>query len=644
MVSLRSWLSVGLATPVLGLAGGQIVQAMPAAATALPEDTAMALTINTRPAVWSSLDRFRLFSMFLDVDAGETTRPGPGLLLLLKVDYDEAVAPWVGDEVILALLPFADSEAGSPEIDDQLVMVAPIQDDQGIPAFMTAVEASMADRSFTRQVYDGVEILVWDPVLADPAETDFDGPVPVDPEQEAELERITSPSSDSERDSSVEDLAAGELAAEEPIEAEAFAVDQTETIEATETDDDGLAEFPDAPNSRVIQPGLALGILPDYVVLGQNPQVVQAIIDQQRAERHLGQQANFQRTVDNPRHERSLLSAYGDIGEILRHGLAVPTAETLPIPFPLPLPELTQADVDAIAAENITLELFVTPQPRGIEAQSRIYYGTPLPEAVPPERALSDQLMTLMPGATALMFSGYDLARVWQGIAMTLEAIEPAQVGLDLFREGFTQFTGLDFDTDVMGWMDGEFALLLFPTRSGFFPSLSPDIQVGLGLMLQTSDRTTADNTLAVLTETLDLFNIPTTTDRLDQTEITSVGIGPFPATDALSYGWANDNVLALSSGLGPTAQLIDPNHQDTLANHSTFRTATGSFPQPNQGYGYLNMGAILTGISPLIDNDDPFFGEITRFLSTIHSLSFTTAYTEDYVQANFLSVLAPTP
>ena len=85
------------------------------------------------------------------------------------------------------------------------------------------------------------------------------------------------------------------------------------------------------------------------------------------------------------------------------------------------------------------------------------------------------------------------------------------------------------------------------------------------------------------------------------------------------------------------------------LDRNYTFQTATASFPDPNEGFFYVNMGASLSFLYGVIfpagsSNDVPFVAETQRVLGTIRSISTSNSATADYQRVDALWVLGATP
>jgi hypothetical protein len=296
-----------------------------------------------------------------------------------------------------------------------------------------------------------------------------------------------------------------------------------------------------------------------------------------------------------------------------------------------------------------TLEAYVYPQKEGLRFQGRYYYDE-MPFRLPPtpETPDADALMALLPAPTYTFISGRDLAGFWQQLSLFLELFnDTTRNGLDAVRAGFQEATGLDLDRDVFSWMDREFAIAFFPAKETPFQFLSPNLDVGMALLLQTSDRPTSERALAAFDELMQAWYIQVIPRTVNDTLVVSWEFAPpeiFGETSSfLSHGWANEDTLVVASGTGAIRRLVNPIAFDPLSEHFTYRLATESFPQPNNGYFYLNMGSTLSLIYQVFYLNQPDAGldEIKGFLGSVYSLSLTTTQTDTFFEVDGLVGLA---
>jgi hypothetical protein len=95
--------------------------------------------------------------------------------------------------------------------------------------------------------------------------------------------------------------------------------------------------------------------------------------------------------------------------------------------------------------------------------------------------------------------------------------------------------------------------------------------------------------------------------------------------------------------------KVLAPQPRQPLNRNSTFQTATASFPQPNEGYFYVNMGATLSMIYGVLLPDlptdtKPFVQAVQQIVGNLRSVSSTNLNTAEKQQMDSLFVLNPKP
>ncbi len=147
---------------VLVLTTGSVLQAQPVpegvaatspmpVTTVLPGEISGVLLIDTRANAWSGLNRF------VDLPPGFS---GPGFLPYIpaEVNFARDIQPWLGDWTAIALMPGAEG-TGKASLQENAVMVAPIEDPNRIPNFvaqLSAIQGQPRERQF-----QGVTLLEW---------------------------------------------------------------------------------------------------------------------------------------------------------------------------------------------------------------------------------------------------------------------------------------------------------------------------------------------------------------------------------------------------------------------------------------------------------------------------------------------------
>lgn len=232
--------------------------------------------------------------------------------------------------------------------------------------------------------------------------------------------------------------------------------------------------------------------------------------------------------------------------------------------------------------------------------------------------------------------------------ALESASTEPTlQEALTTIREGVRALTGLDLEKDIISWLDGEYAAFLFPTKQGFFSQFYPNLDLGVGLIVQTSDRATAEATLNKLDESVRSSSgntIAIATRPIKGQPVTSWEYEESGNRQSfLAHSWVDDNTLIITNGFGPMTELA-PKPYIPLNQSYTFKTATESLARPNQGYFYLNAGSSLSFLYGLFSpySNSPEFRDIKRWLGSVYSISATNSATPEKQQFDSLFVLAP--
>ena len=610
----------------------------------LPANTALVMLFDTTADTWGQLNQFQLFNL-LATEQGLT--PGlPGLPYLpYGFNFESDIAPWVGETAIVALLPAQSDSAVA--IADYAVMVAPIANTDAFEDFRTTFfELQEVDPEVTSA--QGTDIYYW-PAPEPEAWSD-------DPEITPDL--LCNPESAETQpcDDELTDPDSSESESEAPLKMREAAPQVLRfggggmglplTVSPFHAGAEEMEVEVPVPLPNFGPSGLAVAFLPDALVTAESPAAIEQYLSLRQANHTetLATSREFQRTLANRQQSRALFALYGNALELLNYDLAPADLPELGLPLP-PAPEIDADTLQTLRSLNFggTLEALVYPLPTGIQVRGRYYYdAVPFTFGLTPSVANADSPLTLLPASTFLLMSGRDVAGFWRGLTRILEnASDFTREGLDTARSFFTLTTGLDLDQDVFGWMDGEVAIAAFPTEGG------PLQYVGLGLLLQTSDRSTAETTLAVVDELLPSLGLATNPRTVNQQpavswELLSSGNGNdySPELSVGSHGWVSDDTLAITSGAVPMASLLAPSPHDPLANFFLFDQATAAFPNPNNGYFYLNVGATLALAYQVFDlHDDPSFDATKPYL---RSLSATTAQTPNHMEIQGQLGLAP--
>ncbi|MCY7275028.1 MAG: DUF3352 domain-containing protein [Phormidesmis sp. CAN_BIN44] len=576
----------------------------PSVADLLPTDTAGVLLINTDEKTWQGLSRFGLFP-------ADFSFPGGFYPIQAGLNFHTDIQPWLGDEIAIAFLPLKSSS-------DRALTIASVKDTTLIPKFLERLKAARKDGAIEHQ-YKGITILEWLP------------PKPA----------ITS---------------CGERAETKPCpEARVRLRDVSNSFSTPATPDLLAIPLPNLPSpdekSLPFAPkGLAIAILPGYVVTAFTIQPIQQLIDAQ-TEGKLAANPLFQRTLQQSSGgtaKQILLTGYGDYTQILTAATTFNQAQinALPPGFPIP-PKLDPRTLDVLGRYYDVVDGSVWAQPDGLHTQFGVHFKKPLPPALLTSMTTRNQLLKRLPEVSYVASNGQNLAIFWQALTTGLAADPATKKGLDQFRQFSQTLVGID-DRDLFPWMNGEISTFMYPTRQGFLPSAVPNVDLGFGLMIQTRDRPAAEVALSKLDQfarTRIGKNVVNTRKIQGQTVTTWDALVNRKPLSVLSHGWIDKDTVLILGGGGAITE-FSPKPSRSLPQSANFKAAIAPFSNANLGYFYVNGGAMMS----LINNSIvPFFGgtklpdSISTPLSSIRSISGASSVTPEKIQSDGFMALATT-
>ncbi len=222
----------------------------------------------------------------------------------------------------------------------------------------------------------------------------------------------------------------------------------------------------------------------------------------------------------------------------------------------------------------------------------------------------------------------------------------------------------LDIEKDVISWIDGEYALVAFPSDRAPFKEIGVDLTIGA--LIRTSKPEVANATLNKLTKYFSNLGKDFLQVKKRQVGTTLLTSFEFPdqneqgkTQSIFAYGWRDRQTLLLTLGAN-TASAFIPIPKPALAESEDFRDAIAEMPQPNFGYFYLNANAIakqlanaffLTGLIPLPNEpiDDPkqppkvdLPESVQKVINRLGGAVFVYSETSDRFQSDFFLGIKP--
>ncbi|MBD2481231.1 DUF3352 domain-containing protein [Planktothrix sp. FACHB-1365] len=197
------------------------------------------------------------------------------------------------------------------------------------------------------------------------------------------------------------------------------------------------------------------------------------------------------------------------------------------------------------------------------------------------------EMVNRFPTETLAFVNSHDLHQLWLQFLNLGKNNPPLENLTRQIRLGL-QAIDLDADTDVFGWMDGEFALGAIASEKGVLAAL------GLGgvLLIETSDRPAAERMLNKLDAIIANSNPPI---NIEQNVLAGVEVTEWndPKQGTLfGHGWLSSNLMFVAFG-GPVVEAITQKPQHPLNQSQQFQSISKFLPSPHHSYVYLDMEKI---------------------------------------------------
>ncbi|MGI0494534.1 DUF3352 domain-containing protein [Alkalinema pantanalense CENA528] len=683
-------------SPLPALAPSQTTIAPPSISKILPADTAGIFLMNPDDALWEDLAKFGLFPRDF------TT---PGFLfspIVGSVNFYTDVQPWLGGSVGIALL------SGSGMSNTRMVMLAPVKDATPIPKFLDRVKQQQRKPPI-EQTYKGVTLLVWEPEALGPSElpdkAPSDSPEQDSPEQDSpekiEAIRTHSPqpsanllslavksdpvSVTSSKVSDTFSTIPSNLSKTPRIYSNFQSTENSIAITNPASPDNVPLPSPPQPQTprprKVFKlPGYAIAYLPSgYVVSATTPEAIRKLIDAQEQPDRLSENPGFQKTFSDPRFPKSLFMGFGSYSKLIASSLEDTTQNLQDFPFamPFPLPNASPDLAQTLETYYGEISGFAWAQPEGLRMQGSLTFKKPIPPEMIQAVTSPNLLPERMPQVTYGMTNSTNLAFYWKIFNQGIELNPRFKTGVENFRKLSQSLVGLD-DRDIFPWMDKEYAGFVFPTQGGFFPTMDPKLAIGVGMLIQTSDRATAEKTLTkvdnlITTRFAKDFTIKPREikgQKFTSWEVAAPSNAPrkrpnptsgsaskkapskpsTPLVSILSHGWVAPDTLMVVSGIDSATNLV-PTPWTKLSDSTNFQAAIAPLPQPNMGYFYLNpsaMIALANGFgfgevlkTPIYNEPDRTVGDV---VGSIRSLSGTSNIESNSISSDGFLALASRP
>jgi len=398
-------------------------------------------------------------------------------------------------------------------------------------------------------------------------------------------------------------------------------------------------------------PKFAIAVLPGYFVRSSSAEAIKEML----GKGSLAENRKFQRTVENPKAARSLVMLYGKYVEAIKAINQISQAQLAELSklspnTPLP-PTFDPSLLDPLSQFYDTAEGYVWAEPTGLRAQFAVNLKRAVPEKLLSPIATRNQILERLPEVNYMVSNSQNLALYWRTLIVGLESQPAWKKNLEQARQWMQSFVGVD-DRDILPWMNGEYAVFAYPTTKGFLPATAPNMDIAMGMMVQTSDRAAAETALSKFNAFI--------TPRLGKPLVQQNTIAGQPFTNYgavnngrslnfFSHGWTDENTLLMLFGGGSLSE-FNPKPTRNLTQTANFKSAIEPFPNANSGYFYVNQGAFMAFVNNALlpaflgrsMQGNPFVTQVQDSLGSIRSISGASTITGDRVQFEGFLALAP--
>jgi Protein of unknown function (DUF3352) len=350
-----------------------------------------------------------------------------------------------------------------------------------------------------------------------------------------------------------------------------------------------------APDGKIY----SSAVLGDYWLVALKTEIVQQAIDTWKGKPSFAEQPNAAKvlrtggTVDNP-----LAQIYITQPDVLTQQTTENSKDA-------------GGSIDSIAAG-------VGVNDRGLHLKATTQFDPAV--SLPQIAASSGKVIDRFPTDTIAFFNTQGIGQAWSELVAQANKDANAQIVVDQTRSTLRQ-ANLDADR-VFGWMDGESAIGIIPSKAGVLATVG----FGGAIVLETSDRATAEATLKQLTETAKKslpLPLSVSQKQVKTIPVTELSIPQVVPGAIVSYGWLDKNALLIALG-SPIADVMMPAPAASLKSSESFQMAVGGLPQQNLGYAYANVEQIMAIVNALPTGVSSMTADTSAILNSIQGIGMT--------------------
>lgn len=230
---------------------------------------------------------------------------------------------------------------------------------------------------------------------------------------------------------------------------------------------------------------------------------------------------------------------------------------------------------------------------QGIFAETTLV-AAPEKEILPPPPAIPQSVKALqyLPANVGLAIVGSDLSKLEHSNLQQLwQQVSPALSVASLVGQPLTEIQqrwGLNLQSDVFSWVQGEYALGMLPNNDWIFVvEKTPTAEQGIDKLDAIASNKGLNITPLPLNEQKTLAWTQLTTYPSDPKNPDKAAITLKAKVQGLHATVDNYEIFATS--IAAMEQAIKANKNDALVNDAKFKASIAAIPQPNEGYVYID-------------------------------------------------------
>ncbi|NJR64177.1 MAG: DUF3352 domain-containing protein [Leptolyngbyaceae cyanobacterium CRU_2_3] len=321
----------------------------------------------------------------------------------------------------------------------------------------------------------------------------------------------------------------------------------------------------------------AAAVLGDrYLVASSQGQAIEQVIDTFKGKPSVARTSGYGPSFAQIKTTTPLLRAYVNVPVA-----SVVASHNADQPFPPQGLALLQGNKGLVSAMDLEPEGVRVQAITWLPADSKVRYSA---------QNTAGQMPSLLPDSTLLMTSGSNFKQTWENYSQAVaDSGTGGVLNPSFIRQGFNNLTGMNFDKDLVPWMDGEFSLALISdpgnaTATDTVPASAA--KAGVLLLAQTGDRQAADAAFKTLDGVMrDRYQF-----RVNDTQLGGkpavAWISPFSSLTA-TRGWLDGNIAFLAIGADVGSVLV-PAPTQTLATNLLFSGTASPSLLSNNGHFFI--------------------------------------------------------